>query len=294
MESKTQIFCFHRISDENSPAYPPIPIRVFDKILSYINRHYFVIPLEEVFQKHNTTKTRLIITFDDAYYDFYENALPLLNKYKFRATQHIITQSAATGESFWTQRLNKMTEACFHKKLRLEIPELAIDKMLANEKDVEKTALDVYLRLLGNTSRDEILNNLQTRMGDEVTYTRMMGWRELNECAKSGVTMGSHTHNHATLTNLNNTNLNFELEHSRNLIRQQIPSSECLSLAFPNGKYNDQVVTAAKDAGYHYLLSAEQTNFVGNSTSSVLPRYCIYNKEWWKNYIKLVLIKQKN
>lgn len=292
MESKTQIVAFHRISDEFSPAYPPIPVKVFDKILSYMNRHYFVIPIEDMGKSFASKKTRLVITFDDAYYDFYENALPLLNKYKFPALQHIITHSAETGESFWTQKLNKMIEACFTKKQDLVIPDLQINRRLNSSKEVERTALEVYLMLLDRTDRNEILKKIEVQLGDDLVYTRMMGWKELNECTKFGISMGSHTHNHATLSNMNETELKFELEHSRNLILDNIHSSECLSLAFPNGKFNEAVIRTALDSGYKYLLSAEGASVNGDDFSSVLPRFCIYNKEWWKNYIKLFIIKQ--
>jgi len=292
MGYKTQIFGFHRISDEFSPAYPPIPVKVFEKILSYINRHYFVIPIEEIGKSFTTKKTRLVITFDDAYYDFYENALPLLSKYKFPALQHVITHSAETGESFWTQRLNKMIEACFIGKRELVIPELQINRRLNNAKEVEKTALEVYLLLLDRTDREDILKKMEEPIKDQVAYTRMMGWKELNECTKYGINIGSHTHNHATLSNMDEAALKFELEHSRKLILGNVHSSECLSLAFPNGKFNDAVIRVARDTGYKYLLSAESASANGDDLSCVMPRFCIYNKEWWKNYVKLFLIRR--
>ncbi|MDD4213245.1 MAG: polysaccharide deacetylase family protein [Bacteroidales bacterium] len=291
MEFKTQILCFHRVSDEFSPAYPPIPVKVFEKILSFINRNYVVIPIEEIDKRNTSGKPRLIITFDDAYYDFYENALPLLNKYKFPALQHVITHSAETGESFWTQRLNKMIEACFFEKRELVIPELQISRKLNNAKEVEKTALEVYLLLLDKMDREGILKKIEESIKDHVAHTRMMGWKELNECTKYGISIGSHTHNHATLSKMNDAELKFELEHSRKLILGNVHSSECMSLAFPNGKYNDEVITVATNAGYQYFLSTEHAKFSGKNPPLVLPRYCIYNKEWWKNYLKFTLYR---
>jgi len=143
--SKLQLFCFHRISDEFSPAYPPIPVKVFDKIMSFINRHYLVIPIEEIGNSFISKKTRMIITFDDAFYDFYENALPILQKYKFPAIQHVITNCAESTESFWTQRLNKIIEAYFFEKQKLIIPELNVNKIIEQVEDVEHIALNLYL-----------------------------------------------------------------------------------------------------------------------------------------------------
>ena len=291
MGSKTQIFCFHRVSDEFSPAYPPIPVRVFEQILSFLNRNYLVIPIEEIDKKFTSGKPRMILTFDDAYYDFYENALSLLNKYKFPAVQHVITNSADTGESFWTQKLNKLIEACFNNKQNLVIPELEINRRLNDIKEVEKTALQIYLMLLGRLDRDDILKKFEVQLKDKVTYTRMMNWNELNECTKYSISIGSHTHNHATLTRMNNTELRFDLEHSRNLILKNIKSSKCLSLAFPNGQYNQEVIENALHCGYKYLFGTEPLSINQKAVPEILPRFSVYNKQWWKNYLKLIFYR---
>lgn len=110
MSAKYHIFCFHRVSDEYSPAYPPIPVKVFDRICRFIKRNYNIIDIEDSENAKTNKKPSAIITFDDAYMDFYENALPILFKYKIPAIQHIITHSAETGETFWTQKLNKIVK----------------------------------------------------------------------------------------------------------------------------------------------------------------------------------------
>jgi len=287
MEPKTQIFCFHRVSDEFSPAYPPIPVKVFEKILSFIDRNYVVIPMEEIEKKCTSGKPRLIITFDDAYYDFYENALPLLYKFRFAAVQHVITNSATTGESFWTQKLNKLTEAYFNTEKSIIIPELQVNCTMKNTSEVEKTALEIYFMLLDRPDRNELLIKLENQLDCNIAYTKMMTWNELNECTKYCVSIGSHTHTHATLSALDKTGLAYELEYSRKLIRDNIPSSDCVSLAFPNGRYNSGVIDMALQCGYKYLMSTEPCSFYQKTVNNVLPRFIVYNKQWWRNYVKL-------
>ena len=43
MSAKYHIFCFHRVSDEYSPAYPPIPVKVFDRICRFLNRNFNIL-----------------------------------------------------------------------------------------------------------------------------------------------------------------------------------------------------------------------------------------------------------
>lgn len=281
------IFCFHHISDEYSPAYPPIPVKVFDKICRYISKKYFVIPLHALHEKPINKKTRAIITFDDAYYDFYEYALPVLSKYKLPAMQHVITSCADRGESFWTQQLNKIVEGYHQTRKTIEIPELAINLQVKTARETERAALSIYKQLLPLPERMQYLKDIEENLGIPVKQTRMMQWAEISDSQKHGICFGSHTHTHANLTKLSQKELDFELRHSAALLQQHIKAQEYFPLAFPNGMYNDAVVSAAKNAGYNVLFSTEPKAYT-SQMFPILPRFSLYHQQWWKNYLKIL------
>ncbi len=289
MNQKTQIFCLHRISDEHSPAYPPIPLKVFERICSFINRNYFIIPIDELENDFRSKKPRAIITFDDAYYDFYENALPILIKYKIPAVQHVITNCAQTGESFWTQKLNKIIEAYSNIGQELIIPELKIKSSPKNDKEIEQLALNTYIQLLSMSDRDSILSDLQSNCKDDISFTKMMKWKELKECYKNNITIGSHTHQHSNLAKLSNAEIEFELATSKSLIESNIANCSCDAIAFPNGQYKDETIKIAKKQDYKYLFSTKEYSINSNDIPDILPRYSLYHNVWWKNYLKLRL-----
>lgn len=126
--------------------------------------------------------------------------------------------------------------------------------------------------------------------GTEITYTKMMSWKDLNECKNFGIQIGSHTHNHVNLTQLDTAEAELELQHSRALIMQHVRDEDCLSIAFPNGQYNDAVLEASRKVGYVYLLGTDEAAFGGKLIPGALQRYSIYSPVWWKNYIKLSLL----
>lgn len=284
--NKTQIFCFHRISDEVSPAYPPLPIKVFDKICSYISRKFLVIPLNEINNSFESKKQRAVITFDDAYYDFYENALSILQKYKMPATQHIITNCAETGETFWTQKLNKVIETYYFTKTKLEFPELQIDFIIKSQKETERTAIKIYLYLLNNENKESYINQLVANLNQPVVYTPMMNWEQINEVTKYNISFGSHTHTHINLKETDIKTMVFELIHSKKIIEENVKNNSCESLAFPNGQYNNAVVSEAIKCQYKYLLTTE-AKYLNHELLPLVPRIELYNNKWWKNYLKL-------
>lgn len=287
LNNKTYIFCFHRITDEYSPAYPPIPVRVFEKICRYISKKHVVIPLHALHEKPLNKKPRAIITFDDAYYDFYEHALPVLSKYKLPAVQHVITSCADSGESFWTQQLNKIVEAYAHEKKAIAIPELNITYQLDSARDIERAALAIYKQLLPLPERMQYLKRLEENLGIPVKQTKMMQWADISDSQKHGICFGSHTHTHANLTKLSQKDLDFELRHSASLLQQHIKAQEYFPLAFPNGMFNDTVVSAAKNVGYDVMFSTESKAYTPQMFP-IFPRFSLYHQQWWKNYLKIL------
>lgn len=280
-----KIICFHRVSNEISPAYQPIPVTVFDKIINYLTRNYFVVPLNDIDCLNTTRKKKLVITFDDAYYDFYENALPVLIKYGVSSVQHVITKCADTGESFWTQKLNKVIESYYLTQSKIVISDIEFEECPKNYKEVQFVALTLYLKLLNISKRDEIINRLIAEAKSEIEFTKMMNWSEIKDCTANKVLIGSHTHSHVNLSNIDYLSQDYELGESRRKILEQV--SLCVSLAFPNGKYNSETIDVACKHGYEFMFTTEKSHLIENNAKNVFTRYSLYHYEWWKNYLML-------
>jgi len=291
MNKRIYVFCFHRISDEKSPAYPPMKVKIFERICNYISKHFYIIPITEINKVHNSNKKLAVFTFDDGYYDFYENALPILVKYKIPAVQNIITSCAENRISFWTQKLNNCLEEYFYRNLTVEIQEIGIKKQIRSEKDLEKTALSIYLRLLENDLKDLIVKNLCEKLPEQINQTKMMKWNEIEECIKYNITIGSHTHTHVNLNTLDLNLIENELKISKNIIETRLKNYNCEVVAFPNGQYNNFTMEIAQKYGYRYLLSTEEKSFPINDAFKIIPRFSLYSNKPIKNYLKLKIIE---
>ena len=84
---KIPIISYHSISNENCPI--SLSLNEFEKQLVFFKKNNFrSIHFNEI---DNISSKKFIITFDDGYKDLITNALPLLNKYNFKATCHLIS-----------------------------------------------------------------------------------------------------------------------------------------------------------------------------------------------------------
>ena len=84
---KIPIISYHSINDQNCPL--SLSLYEFEKQLIFFKKNNFQsIHFNEI---GNQSTNKFIITFDDGYKDLIENALPLLNKYNFKATCLIVS-----------------------------------------------------------------------------------------------------------------------------------------------------------------------------------------------------------
>lgn len=120
--------------------------------LSYFSTHnYHTITLDELSDalsgKISLPPNPIILTFDDGYRSFYDNAFPLLKKYHMRAVQFVITQvETAPAYLTWDQiiELDKsgLVEIGAHTRHHANLPDLSqaaiIDEIQGSKNDLEQ------------------------------------------------------------------------------------------------------------------------------------------------------------
>src|SRR5271168_636805 len=96
------ILCLHRISNEFSLAFPSISINDFKLLLEYLSKHYEVVQLKGL-PKIKSSKPALVLSFDDGFLDFYENALPLLQQFNLPCNLNVVINCLDNNFQIWTQ-----------------------------------------------------------------------------------------------------------------------------------------------------------------------------------------------
>lgn len=283
--------CLHRVSDEYSPAYPPMPVRVFEKLMIYLKKRNGFLSLEDLNNVEKREKGGILLTFDDAYHDFYQNAYPILKKLDIPVVLNVITSCAETGGSFWTQRLNNLVEAFFKEGRVAELNEMSFcnyqSVVIRNE--IEKTALNIFKILLDDSKKDAAIKEMTDKLGYSPADTRMMNWDEIREVYQHGVVIGSHTHKHKNLTLIQKEFLIEELNDSADLIEKNIGRKPEV-IAFPNGIYNQETLEVSSSLNYRYAMTVDNSSFSyepDQKDISVIPRIIVYNQTFLKNWFKL-------
>ena len=270
-----------------------MPIKVFERILKKIKTSYGFIDLNELKNNPNQLKKGVLLTFDDAYYDFYENVFPLLQKYNIPCVLNVITDCATIGESFWTQKLNKIVEAFYSEKREKELELLPFFKA-PSKNNPEMMALQLFRQILPFENKEDPIQKMTKLLGYTPEWTKMMTWKEIKEMSDFGIHIGSHSVSHANFSILKEEEIMRELKVSKQNIEQNIKKEvECI--AYPNGQFTSKVIELSKDAGYKFGFSVENKSFqISDKDFQIIPRILVYHQKFWKLCLQFIKLRIEN
>lgn len=115
-------------------------------------------------------------------------------------------------------------------------------------RDFLTTAVPILARYRFPATLFAVTGHLSQHLGLPVGPEPLMSPAELQEAASHGVAIGSHTVSHAELTKLAPEDLARELADSYAFVAKLM--NGFVPLAYPGGKFSDEVCTAASRAGY--------------------------------------------
>lgn len=108
------VFAYHRFGDDRFPS-TNISLKVFENQLKHLQeQNYKVLTLHEAYKmmkSGNLPARAAVLTVDDGYLSFYENALPLLKKYDMPATLFVNTEYVGGGDFMSWQQIQEVQEA---------------------------------------------------------------------------------------------------------------------------------------------------------------------------------------
>ena len=286
------ILCLHRVSDEESITFPPLKLKDFESLLKYIDKHYQVVTIETL-SKVKGSKPALILSFDDGFLDFFENALPLLKKYGMPCNLNVVVNCLENNFQIWTQRQNNLLQEIFIRKhncvLDLGSKQINIDNFHSQNIIAKNLELFHFLISKDETLVDSFLTEIENKMPFDIRPTQMMNWENLNDALNNhDIELGSHSLSHVILSNIRDKEkLEAEIRESKILIEKHTGRKVNI-FAFPNGNYNDEVIEECRLAGYRHVLTVdEQLIKKENLNEFKLPRLLIAYTNYYENLLKV-------
>lgn len=260
LRGRVPILLFHRIDPKADEFWQPIHPKDFEAIILLLRKKYHFISLDDLLQNKSIKANSCCIVFDDGFTDFYQFALPILEKYSIPTTVFLATSCTEKGDLIWTSQLNDILRKSIGKQLDVEIDTQVHSFRLDTPKEREKASMVIQKKLtaIDNESRKEILSNLEKRIGMEKSLT-MMNWNEVAETGNR-INYESHTKTHPYLPSIKSeVNLEREFLDSKEKLRTHGIQTKYIS--YPIGGYNSKCIKYAKK---HYQAAFAVDNKMVN------------------------------
>jgi peptidoglycan/xylan/chitin deacetylase (PgdA/CDA1 family) len=260
------IFNFHRIRG----THPT----VFDETLFGTDSHQFRRQMEwlkktvrilsepellEIIKLRKPLRERCaMVTFDDGYRDNYDLAYPILRELGIPATFFIPTGMVDSRRLGWWDIANYLIKSS--PRTQLDFRGQRID--LTGERGLVARKIVGQLREIQAAEIDGFLADLSKACACPfpslaLQDAELMNWEQVQEVARNGITIGSHTHHHSMLSKMDLAAQERELIQSKVFLEQKL-GSEIHSLAYPVGNYdafNLETKDLAAGAGYSIAFS---------------------------------------
>lgn len=297
-----RVITYHRVdTPARTPHLDPKIISAtpdaFAQHMRYLAESFNVISMHDLLDcvENGTRLPRnaIMITFDDAYCDVREFALPILKQYKLPATVFVPTAYPDNNKmSFWWDRIYNAVMSTSQEQITLAgFGEIALDSELEKQQGVRR--IQGFIKTLPHSKATETVDFVC----DELVSGKPLGktvlsWEELRDLTKEGITLGAHTQTHPLMTQLTPEQLRSEVAGAQSDLKSQL--DETLPIfCYPNGSHNDDVVEVLREEGFKLaftvndghnnlaeadLFRLRRTNITRKST---LPVFKLRLKRWF-------------
>ncbi len=261
LRGRVVILAYHRVLTQKDLAahfvQPGMYVLadVFESQMRFVREHFCLLSIGELFQRWKSggldERSRYcVITFDDGWLDNYVYAYPVLRRLGIPATIFLPTRFVGTDEWFWPDKLAYLLRC---SRPNGTPPGAEGTEWITHVEDV----IARWKRMTG-AAIETALSEMSRTLGVSVPRERaVVGWEEVAEMARNGISFGSHSATHAILTNVTREELRREVDESLRVLQDR--SGNCIPVfCYPNGAYTDEVAEQVRAAGY---VGAVTTNF---------------------------------
>ncbi len=286
---------YHYVQDPDPKFSGIVPclIKEFDRQIEFLSRNYRIVLIPEVWKaaESNSDERVCAITFDDGLKDNYQNALPILKKYSAPATEFVITSTfegrlpaAHKVQVILSHRPIGELVDFFNDFIKEFYPDLKDQYWIPHDRRITTRRLhestpvanlketiialpeDIRGRFLRHAFK--IFKLDEENIGEYL----FMNKKELAEMAAAGIELGSHSHNHYTMTGDNEEALRKDVQLSREIIKETSGSYPRV-FSYPHGRASDVAVRVVREAGFISGVGIDRGSLAVGQDPLLLPRY---------------------
>jgi peptidoglycan/xylan/chitin deacetylase (PgdA/CDA1 family) len=296
---------YHRVADlACDPWELAVTPERFEEQIAFLAKHRAAIDLADLDQSgaYTSNGSKLAVTFDDGYSDNLTHALPILERYNIPATLFVIAGTLDRKREFWWDALTRAVFSPNALPARIELPLGKATRSFvlegngnilpadmgwnANEDAPSTPRQRLYLALweaivvLSQEQQDAAIDTLLEMAGEPLA-----GAKESHPASTDAIaavashpllTIGSHTYDHVSLTDLSPSSQRAQIERGHRRI-EEIVGHHVDRFSYPFGRMDRTAQRHIADLGLRYVCTSRQNVARPWSSRRLLPRLQVPN-----------------
>ncbi len=289
------IINYHYVEDPH-PAWKgihPCSVKEFERQVDFLSKNFKIVSVGQVFnsvQKSAAGKF-CAITFDDGLKGQYNNAVPILNKYRVRGTFFPIT-STFEGRLPATHKIHVLLSHSssleliniFHVFIREFYPDLEIvysiptDKRLFERRQHEDISTANFKETMIGLPEDikgrflrycfKMMRLEEEKLSGEI----FMSKNQIVDLCSQGMEIGSHSHGHYSMVVASLEFLKKDIQLSRDIL-SKVSGKEISIFSYSHGHYTAYSSEILREMGFQYAVTIEPRVVLKEDKPLLLPRY---------------------
>ena len=279
------VLMYHEVAedDHDIEAWTVVKRSDFVKQMEYIHDTFQVVSLDEAFQEIENDqaidKPTAVITFDDGYAGNKHIVLPIAKSMNIPLTIFVSTRAVQEQDVYWYDRLILALQG--EREINVDLEHISLSRYCVNQSKGSKNWAEIErlltdLKTLGPSSRERVVSDIIADLRGSTTSDSyamsplaLTDLHELSDCPL--ITIGAHSHCHNILTQLSNEEVRKSIQTSKALLESWI-KRPVIYFAYPNGNYNDMVVSCLKESGFKCGLTTVSRPWKRGESYFTIPR----------------------
>lgn len=262
-----RVLTYHRVDE---PARRPwldpglisaVP-KEFDEQMAYLAAHYQPVTVSDILAAVKSRNIKdlppraVLVTFDDGYCDFLEQAWPILKRHKIPATLFVPTAYPNHQEqTFWWNDLYQVIQNTHKEILNTSIGTFVLTDNVSRNQAYQR--LKNYMKTLNHSEAILIVRELCSQFAVQPAANNVLSWDALRKLNKEGLTLGAHTRTHPLLNRISLEEVREEVVGSFQDLQREIGFALPI-FAYPSGEFSDDVVNILKHEGFSLAFTTER------------------------------------
>ena len=220
------VLTYHRVGDAGSgpPGIVSCTPEQFERHMAWLGRSGRAVPLEALLlartEGRPLPRGSVLVTFDDAYEDFRDEAWPVLRRHGVPVTLFVPTAFPDSDRRFWWDRLFAALRAAPARMLDTPVGPLSLTS--PDEQVAAYRRLRERVKSLPHDEAMALVDRLVAELGPEPAgVPGVLGWEALRELAAEGVALAAHSRTHPLLNRLPAERLDEEIAGSMADLRER-------------------------------------------------------------------------